>query len=124
MPERFQRPCAYPGCPELIREGRFCAQHNREVKGQYDHNRESAAKRGYDHRWQAIRRMFLRRHPLCMDPFGVHHEIQQVVAATEVDHIKPKRDGGGNEETNLQALCKSCHSRKTMSELRAEHHGG
>lgn len=29
--------------------------------------------------------------------------------ATQVHHIKMIQDGGGNEETNLQALCYQCH---------------
>jgi 5-methylcytosine-specific restriction protein A len=41
-----------------------------------------------------------------------------VVAATEVDHIKPKAEGGGESFENLQPLCKPCHSRKTLGELR------
>ena len=34
----------------------------------------------------------------------------------EIDHIRPLANGGNNELTNLQALCKSCHRDKTMSE--------
>ena len=33
--------------------------------------------------------------------------------ATEVDHILPRRFAGGNEEFNLQSLCKRCHAEKT-----------
>ena len=36
--------------------------------------------------------------------------------ATEVDHIQPLSRGGGHEWDNLQALCKSCHSKKTARE--------
>lgn len=44
------------------------------------------------------------------------------VAATEVDHILPHR---GNialflSRENLQGLCHTCHSRKTMKELNFE----
>jgi hypothetical protein len=38
------------------------------------------------------------------------------VVATEVDHIQPLSRGGGHEWENLQALCKSCHSKKTARE--------
>jgi len=58
--------------------------------------------------------MVLHRCPLCADPFGEHGD--RVVAATEVDHIVPLRAGGTNDAENLQALCKSCHSRKTAIE--------
>lgn len=59
--------------------------------------------------------MFLKRHPLCQDPDGVHGG--RPVPATDVDHIKARRDGGGDDWSNLQALCHSCHSRKTAREL-------
>lgn len=32
--------------------------------------------------------------------------------AIEVDHIVPRNDGGGDEESNLQALCYSCNAMK------------
>jgi 5-methylcytosine-specific restriction protein A len=40
--------------------------------------------------------------------------------ATDVDHITPKRLGGRDDMANLQALCHSCHTRKTMRERRGE----
>ena len=51
--------------------------------------------------------MFLRKHVYC-EMCGAD--------ATDVDHIVPLTQGGGNEWTNLQALCKSCHSRKTATQ--------
>jgi len=38
------------------------------------------------------------------------------VLAIEGDHITPLSAGGDNSFENLQALCKSCHSRKTGKE--------
>ncbi len=35
-------------------------------------------------------------------------------ASYEVDHIKPLYKGGGNEVSNLQALCRNCHGNKTI----------
>ena len=32
----------------------------------------------------------------------------------EIDHIIPLYKGGGNETSNLQALCRICHGRKTL----------
>ena len=64
--------------------------------------------------WRDACLMFQRRHPLCADPFGIHGG--RPVVATEVDHIQPLSGGGGNEWENLQALCNSCHSRKTARE--------
>lgn len=38
------------------------------------------------------------------------------MVATEVDHIQPLSRGGGHGWDNLQALCKSCHSKQTARE--------
>lgn len=80
-----------------------------------DHMRGGAAERGYDGRWRKARIAFLQRNPLCVECMrkGV------LTPATVVDHIIPHR--GDKElfwnEENWQALCKSCHDRKTGSGL-------
>lgn len=75
-------------------------------------HRPHAAQRGYDALWRKLRVMYLRSNPLC-----IHCQQQgAVTAASEVDHIVPKRSGGSNHNSNLQALCKSCHSKKTAKE--------
>jgi len=58
--------------------------------------------------------MYLNRHPLCADPFGQHGD--EPPAADVVDHIVPKSAGGTDAYDNLQALCYSCHNRKTLAE--------
>jgi len=35
-------------------------------------------------------------------------------ASYEVDHINPLYNGGTNDLTNLQALCRNCHGKKTI----------
>lgn len=75
--------------------------------------RESAYKRGYNHRWRKARQTFLRRNPLCVSCL----RLEIVRESSEVDHIVPHR--GCQEKfwdsKNWQALCKQCHSRKTFS---------
>ena len=74
--------------------------------------RASAAARGYDHRWQKIRAMQLRREPLCR----ICKTQGLTVPATDVDHITPRRRGGSDRMTNLQSLCHTHHSQKTGRE--------
>jgi 5-methylcytosine-specific restriction enzyme A len=111
-----KRPCARPGCAALVDRG-YCVEH--AVNGPATLNerrRGSSAERGYGYRWQQARQRFLRHHPLCVDPDGVHRG--RFEAATDVDHIVPHR---GDPvlfwlESNWQPLCASCHSRKTAKE--------
>jgi 5-methylcytosine-specific restriction protein A len=39
-----------------------------------------------------------------------------VTAACAVDHIVPKSEGGTDDESNLQAICRDCHAAKTANE--------
>jgi 5-methylcytosine-specific restriction enzyme A len=73
--------------------------------------RGSSVQRGYDRHWAKLRATMLAAEPLCR--LCLLRGI--TTPATEVDHIVPHR---GNQtrfwdSANLQALCKSCHSRKT-----------
>lgn len=55
--------------------------------------------------------MYLRSNPFCADCA----QSGQVTQATEVHHKVAKRDGGQDEWGNLEALCKPCHSKRTMA---------
>ena len=103
MPGAVLRPCRHHRCPALVSTG-WCPLHRRPVQPDL---RPSSTARGYDRRWRKIRLMFLRTNPLCAACGR---------AASEVDHITPKRAGGEDDDENLQALCKSCHSSKTACE--------
>jgi 5-methylcytosine-specific restriction protein A len=65
-------------------------------------------------RWRRFRQLYLSSHPLCR-----HCElIGKLNASTIVDHIKPRSQGGADyDEDNMQALCKSCHTRKTQKDI-------
>lgn len=39
-----------------------------------------------------------------------------VAVATEVDHIIAKANGGGDDDSNLQSICRPCHRRKTAAD--------
>ena len=67
-------------------------------------------------RWRKFRKWFLAQHPLCADIFGFHLEASATVAAAEVDHILDRKANPylAFDEDNCRALCKKCHSRRTM----------
>ena len=55
----------------------------------------------------------LHQHPVC----GACEQHGRVVTAVVADHVTPLKDGGARFDTaNLQALCVSCHNRKTARE--------
>ena len=91
-----------PTMPPLYRRKR--------AKAKLD-NRASAHKRGYDRRWRRLRLLILNRDPICME-----HGCNQ--PSTDVDHIKPKAEGGSDDAANLQGLCHRHHSAKTVREGR------
>lgn len=68
-------------------------------------DRPCAAKRGYNRTWTKLRTMILAGEPLCR---------MCSRPALDVDHIVPLSQGGGNDHGNLQPLCHSCHSKKTV----------
>lgn len=80
----------------------------------YDPRRGSSAERGYGHRWRVYRLGFLAEQPLCVRCLAAG----QTTAANIVDHIEPHK---GCERLfwdalNHQALCRTCHDRKTVME--------
>lgn len=114
---RPKRPCARPGCPELVDRG-YCERCERRRRQAQDRGRLSAARRGYGRRWQRLRLMILARDPMCRCGLdGCDHEPGRCVRPSEhVDHIVPRARGGDDSEGNLQGLCAGCHSRKTVLE--------
>ena len=88
---------------------------SRERTGWADPIRGSSSARGYGGAWQKLRRRILERdRGLCR----VCARAGRVTLAAEVDHIVNKAAGGTDDERNLQAICRPCHQRKTLSESR------
>ena len=107
MPRKPKQPCRYPGCPRLTDE-RYCEAHRKMASLQYErYGRDAVAKRRYGSAWQKIRARVLAAHPLCEQC----RKEGRLTVATEVHHILPLGHGGTNDEENLMALCKPCHSR-------------
>ena len=69
----------------------------------------------YSAAWRSARRSFLSVHPVC--PCGA--------TASVVDHVRPHRGKADLfwDEGNWQALCWSCHSRKTATQDHGFGHG-
>jgi 5-methylcytosine-specific restriction protein A len=112
MPIRLMGPCKTQSCPNRrTSAGPYCSSCSASGNG-LEHDRGSSASRGYGHRWRKLRLMVIRRDPICLDPFS----IGCVSASTDADHIIPKQQCGQDIMENLQGLCESCHSRKTLLE--------
>ena len=98
MPYKPKRPCSYPGCPRLT-DGRYCEEHQKIITAQYNrHERTPESKRRYGRAWKRIRDRYIAAHPLCEK-------------CREAGRLTPAQ-----EESNLMALCKSCHSEITARE--------
>jgi 5-methylcytosine-specific restriction enzyme A len=81
-----------------------------------DAGRGTKQERGYGGPWEkTIRPYVLRR-----DGFTCRCDecarLGRVLPATEVDHVVPKFEGGGDGVSNLAAINVDCHRRKTQAE--------
>jgi 5-methylcytosine-specific restriction protein A len=113
MPLRAKHPCAYPGCPALIRGGRYCDKHNTLASREYNkYQRAADSNKTYGRRWHSIRDLYIAKHPLCEECM----KAGLFFPADEVHHVIPTERGGTHSEDNLQALCQSCHT-KTRHDL-------
>lgn len=99
--------CNVPGCPTIAVQAGRCAVHQRETARKYDGQRGTPAQRGYDRDWQKIRKAYIAKHPYC---------AQCGRYAVIVDHILPLRRGGTHDASNLQSMCRACHSGKTVTQ--------
>ncbi|MBM7561496.1 HNH endonuclease [Fusibacter tunisiensis] len=110
MPYKPKRPCSYPGCGLLADGGEYCTEHKKIVMKRYNqYQRDPKSNKRYGRAWKRIRDRYIKAHPLCEEC----EKNGRIKAAEEVHHILPLSKGGGNETSNLMALCKSCHSKIT-----------
>lgn len=116
MPTKAPTTCRRLGCRGLVRAGvcSACGPVRRESAVEHDERRGSSRERGYDARWERVRRMHLAGEPLCR----MCQQAGRVTLAVLVDHITPIRDGGERlDDDNLQSLCRRCHDEKTKDDL-------
>jgi len=109
MPKAAPRPCTYPGCGVLVRDGSGrCEKHPKQAWAKSP----TATKRITGRRLQAMRAALFARDPLC-----AHCKVKGlVVLATERDHIRPLAEGGLDDPSNEQGLCTPCHEAKSLAE--------
>ena len=107
MPYKARKPCAHPGCPALT-DQRYCPEHTRQQHRDYNqHQRRPDSNQVYGRRWRTIRNLYIAAHPLCEQCLAAG----RCVRAEEVHHVVPVAEGGSHADSNLQALCRSCHAR-------------
>jgi 5-methylcytosine-specific restriction enzyme A len=116
MTGRVPKICGRAGCPKLCPSGtRYCPEHTKE------RNWAGASGRPRSRNIpDSVKLNVLRRDGfLCT----IRYEDICEGYATDVDHITPVSEGGGDELTSLASACRSCHRRKSSQEAhRAQGH--
>lgn len=120
MPVSAPKPCAHHGCGKLVSDGRYCPDHKRAAPGSFaDKDRGTRHQRGYGTNWEKLRLAILRRdNGLCQECLrnGVLKAVGDKPYSAFCDHIVPQAEGGTDDESNLQMLCRACHTAKTDKE--------
>ena len=110
MPTSAPRACSVQGCSNYANRAGKCKNHSLAQ----EQRRGTSTERGYDKHWRILRDLVIQEQPICQH--CLCHGIY--VPAQEVDHIVPisKAPHRRLDRSNLQALCKPCHTRKTRIE--------
>ena len=102
-------PVPTPAAVGLLNASNTVPNIKRLSKQYNQYERDPASNKRYGRAWKRIRDRYIKAHPLCEEC----QKQGKLTPAEEVHHILPLSKGGGNEKSNLMALCKSCHSRIT-----------
>lgn len=115
MPKKAKRPCRRCKVATSNSNG-YCDDHQDSAVGWYQSNEgKTTSQRGYGYQWEKKKQRVIKRdRGLCMP----HLRRGFPVPFAEVDHIRSKKNGGGNELSNLQCICTECHKEKTALERR------
>lgn len=122
MPVKASRPCKHTGCGALVRhDSGYCEAHRAEAKvGKFaDPYRGSRQSRGYGAGWDKLRlTIFARDNGLCQECLRMGLITAPTGRDRICDHVTPKAEGGTDDPSNLQTLCRPCSDRKTADEAR------
>lgn len=99
-----------------------CADHKVKRGSFADRARGTRHERGYGAAWDRLRQRVLSRDggicQHCLRESGAVH------VGNEVDHRVPKAQGGTDDESNLQTICRAAHRAKTQAEANGATPGG
>lgn len=127
MPNAAPRPCRQAGCGALVRGASRCPAHAVAAGSFADRTRGSRHDRGYGTNWDKLRATIVARDcGLCQQcqRNGVVNPVGDKPYSAYVDHITPKAEGGTDAESNLETLCRACHTAKTDQEKNRLRRGG
>lgn len=110
MPVRSRRKCTASGCPEWATDDGRCPRHHIPRPKPKPKQRPTRQQLGYNEDWLHKSAKYRRQHRQCEAPTCISR-------SQHTDHIDGDRTNW--EDDNLQALCRTHHSRKT-----AQHDGG
>lgn len=107
MPTKPLPNCVVPQCPySAVSKGR-CVVHAQQAW-----SRTEQVPRIRGGRLQRLRGRLFSKQPLCVKCL----EQDRITLATIRDHVVPLAEGGVDDETNEQALCRECSDAKTAIE--------
>ncbi|WP_082735305.1 MULTISPECIES: HNH endonuclease [Hyphomicrobiales] len=92
-------------CGTLVPKGERCSCQRARAKAK-DAERGSAAERGYDADWRALRAQFIAANPQCVECGAPAKHVDHIRTIREAPHLRL-------DPRNLRSLCHSCHSRHT-----------
>lgn len=114
MASKPLRPCRHPGCCALVSDG-YCEAHRPKSVDRSAEAREWHKLYNTDLWINHLRPEQLLREPWCRECTNRGLRVR----ATDVDHIVDHKGDMDlfSDSGNLESLCHSCHSRKTLREM-------
>lgn len=115
MPNLPGGSCRIPGCAALAKRSNngYCDKHKNRGWEDYQKSKTGEKRIYQTTAWKKIvNAVWVMDNGLCRNC----KSKGLIVPGNDVDHIKPISQGGSNELSNLQLLCKNCHKQKTARE--------